>query len=296
MASKNGKLIFKDFDPYITSRFGWRIHPITGELKFHEGVDYGTNRKKLPQYALEEGIVLNAGTDGVGGKFVYVEYPRIGYVIFYYHLDTIAVKKGQLVNRNTVLGNTGTTGRSTGIHAHIGLFKKSEWSKPFSQRVWEDFEAFEYIAAPEKPECQAFKKGDVVTIVKPGNASSLGGGKVSYGIGFTRKILDVLPGRLFPYRVGDNSGTTGFYTAEALQLQQVVQEILPGDTVIVTGVGTARKDGTGAKTRKYNKTKMKVILVDRKAKNGYALNRYNSGTPGKASDVTAWFAKGDIER
>jgi hypothetical protein len=296
MSSKNGKLIFKDFEPYITSSFGWRKHPITGELKFHQGVDYGTNRKKIPQYALEEGIVLNAGTDSLGGKFVYVDYPRIGKVMLYYHLDTVAVKKGQLVNRNTVLGNTGTTGQSTGIHAHIGLFKKSEWSKPYSKRVWEDFEAFNYVPAPVKPIESLFKKGDIVIIKKPGNASSLGSGRTSYGIGFTRKVLDVLPGRLFPYRIGDNTGTTGFYAADALELQQVAQEILPGDTVIVTGIGTARKDGTGSKTKKYNKAKMKVILVDRRAKKGYALNRCNSGTPGKASDVTAWFAKGDIER
>ena len=68
--SKNGKLLFKDFDPYITSPFGNRIHPITKVMKMHDGVDYGTFDKKLPVYAIEEGKVIRTGYTSGTGNFV----------------------------------------------------------------------------------------------------------------------------------------------------------------------------------------------------------------------------------
>ena len=61
------------------------------------------------------------------------------------------------------------------------------------------------------------KAGDKVKITKTGNANSLGTGKKAYGIGWTRRILRVYEGRAYPYQVGDNTGTTGFYKADALQ-------------------------------------------------------------------------------
>lgn len=68
-----------------------------------------------------------------------------------------------------------------------------------------------------KPEPISLKAGDKVKITKTGNANSLGTGKKAYGIGWTRRILRVYEGRAYPYQVGDNTGTTGFYKADALQ-------------------------------------------------------------------------------
>ncbi len=59
--------------------------------------------------------------------------------------------------------------------------------------------------------------GDSVKIVGTGNGSSYGGSNTAYGLGWTRQILDIYPGRPFPYRVGNSTGTTGFYAASALQ-------------------------------------------------------------------------------
>ena len=59
--------------------------------------------------------------------------------------------------------------------------------------------------------------GDTVKIVGTGNGSSYGGSNTAYGLGWTRQILGIYSGRPFPYRVGNSSGTTGFYAASALQ-------------------------------------------------------------------------------
>ena len=68
-----------------------------------------------------------------------------------------------------------------------------------------------------QPKPISLKAGDKVKITKTGNANSLGTGKKAYGIGWTRRILRVYEGRAYPYQVGDNTGTTGFYKADALQ-------------------------------------------------------------------------------
>ena len=61
------------------------------------------------------------------------------------------------------------------------------------------------------------KAGDSVKIVGYGNANSSGTGARAGGIGWTRKILRVYEGRNYPYQVGNDGGTTGFYKADALQ-------------------------------------------------------------------------------
>ena len=59
--------------------------------------------------------------------------------------------------------------------------------------------------------------GDTVKIIGTGNGSSYGGSNTAYGLGWTRQILGIYPVRPFPYRVGNSTGTTGFYPASSLQ-------------------------------------------------------------------------------
>ena len=123
-------LIFHSTEPYITSPFGYRKSFSTSAgatSSFHSGVDYGTNGKKLSQYAIEDGTVISCGRDRAygGAKYVWVKYPRLGVKMLHYHLDTIKVKAGQAVGKNTVLGTTGATGRATGIHLHLGVKRLS---------------------------------------------------------------------------------------------------------------------------------------------------------------------------
>lgn len=143
--SKNGKRIFKNFDPYITSSFGNRISPTTGKEQFHTGVDYGTNGKNLEQYAITDGTILRVGYNDSEGNYVYVSFPSLGYVGKHVHLDKVMVKPGQNVDTNTVIGTTGATGNATGVHLHFCWFKVEDYPKDYFARKYEDFEKYEFF-------------------------------------------------------------------------------------------------------------------------------------------------------
>lgn len=126
--SKVSDLIFHNAKHYVTSKFGKRSSLTTSNgttSSFHSGTDYGTNGKKIPQYAIEDGEVLTAAKASDGALYVWVAYPRLGVKLLHYHLDSIKVKAGQKVNANTILGYTGKTGKSTGVHLHLGVKKLS---------------------------------------------------------------------------------------------------------------------------------------------------------------------------
>lgn len=137
--------IFKRKDYQITSPFGTRVNPITGAKgEFHDGVDYGTHGEKWPQYGIEKGRVLSCGVDTNYGnaKFVWVEYPRLGFKLLHYHLNEIKVVKGQEVDENTIIGTTGKTGYATGIHLHLGM-------KFLNNNTYVDAEAYDYKPSVE---------------------------------------------------------------------------------------------------------------------------------------------------
>lgn len=64
---------------------------------------------------------------------------------------------------------------------------------------------------------KSFRIGDKVKIMKTGNANSFGTGGKAGGKGWTRYIMNIYPGRKYPYAVGNSSGITGFYQADALK-------------------------------------------------------------------------------
>ena len=71
--------------------------------------------------------------------------------------------------------------------------------------------------APTPAPSNTLNVGDKVKIVGTGNGSSYGTSNTAYGIGWSRQILRIWDGRPFPYQVGNSSGVTGFYKAEALK-------------------------------------------------------------------------------
>lgn len=117
-------LIFKGASNYVTSGYGYRKKMnIKGEYtsKFHNGTDYGTNNIKLPQYAIEDGVILNSGTDKLGGKYVWVKYPRLNVKMLHYHLSSTNCKTNEVVSKGTLLGYTGMSGMATGVHLHLSI-------------------------------------------------------------------------------------------------------------------------------------------------------------------------------
>lgn len=138
--------IFKGKDIYITSGFGKRIYIFNGTKvsDFHYGVDYGTYLLKLPQYAIENGKIKHITITGSLGNCVYIEYPRLKKIFQHGHLDKILVEVGQTVDNNTIIGYTGQTGQTTGIHLHLGMFPNLDWNKNYYDRNWEDVSKYVY--------------------------------------------------------------------------------------------------------------------------------------------------------
>jgi murein DD-endopeptidase MepM/ murein hydrolase activator NlpD len=102
----------------ISSGFGWRVHPVTGERKLHKGVDFAAPTG-TPIFAAADGLVTDAGwTDGGYGNIVELRHDD-GSVTLYAHANSVYVAKGQTVSRGQAIAEVGTTGRSTGPHLHF---------------------------------------------------------------------------------------------------------------------------------------------------------------------------------
>lgn len=77
--------------------------------------------------------------------------------------------------------------------------------------------AYSEPAPAPAPTPRPLSVGDTVEIIGTGNGSSYGTSNTAYGIGWTRQILKIWDGRSYPYQIGNSTGTTGFYRAEALK-------------------------------------------------------------------------------
>lgn len=75
----------------------------------------------------------------------------------------------------------------------------------------------ESTPAPTPAPSTELNVGDAVEIIGTGNGSAYGGSNTAYGIGWKRQILKIWNGKPYPYQVGNNTGTTGFYKKEALK-------------------------------------------------------------------------------
>ena len=100
----------------VTSRFGFRRHPIFRLRQFHQGVDIAAPRGSQV-LAASDGKVLFASWYGGYGKLVILDHGG-GTSTLYGHLSAILVKPGQVVARGQRIGNVGSTGYSTGPHLH----------------------------------------------------------------------------------------------------------------------------------------------------------------------------------
>lgn len=106
---------------HFSSPFGWRIHPIYGDTRFHAGVDLSAPTG-TPIVASRAGVVTVASYEG-GGAGYYVNINHLdGYVTRYMHMTHYIVSPGQTVKAGQIIGYCGSTGASTGPHLHFGVY------------------------------------------------------------------------------------------------------------------------------------------------------------------------------
>jgi len=119
---------------HITSGFGERDHPQSGDTKFHTGIDIAAEPGR-PVRATADGIVSFSGWSGAGGNLAVVEH-GFGYSTYYAHNKLVAVRTGQKVKRGEIIGYVGSTGNSTGPHVHYEVWQEGKTLNPqkFLQR------------------------------------------------------------------------------------------------------------------------------------------------------------------
>ena len=117
----SGGFLFRPVPGYVTSPYGWRIHPIYHYWGLHDGTDFhapcGT-----PERAAGAGTVISKQWSDVYGNRLYLDLGQVNgknMTVIYNHLSAYRVGTGAHVKRGEVVGYAGTTGWSTGCHLHF---------------------------------------------------------------------------------------------------------------------------------------------------------------------------------
>ncbi len=114
----------------LTSPFGYRVHPISGQYKMHSGVDL-SGPTGTPIKASRSGTVTTATYGSSGGYYVYINHGD-GFSSCYLHMTHYIVSPGQYVTKGQVIGYMGSTGASTGPHLHFGILYNGTYVNPAS--------------------------------------------------------------------------------------------------------------------------------------------------------------------
>jgi murein DD-endopeptidase MepM/ murein hydrolase activator NlpD len=108
----------------ITSSFGWRVHPILGSSRFHNGVDFGAEYGSMIK-ATDNGVVISAEWTGGYGNAVIIDHGN-GLTTLYGHTSQMYVTVGQAVQKGQPIAAVGSTGFSTGPHLHFEVRRQGE--------------------------------------------------------------------------------------------------------------------------------------------------------------------------
>jgi len=135
---KGGTMVWPIEKHYrITSRYGMRTHPITGVYKLHTGIDISA-QTGVEFRSAAYGMVIKAGYNSAYGNMVIIDHGG-GVQTLYAHGSSIEVKIGDVVNAGDVVLKVGSTGYSTGPHAHFEIRIKGDTVNPL-----------DYISIPSK--------------------------------------------------------------------------------------------------------------------------------------------------
>ena len=130
--SKKNSFIFpieQKFNPKISSKFGIRKHPILKIRKMHKGIDIVAD-EKANILSVKNGKVIDISENDIAyGKFVVIKHKN-GLRSFYAHMNSINVKKGQIVKTGEKIGVIGNSGRSINRHLHFEILKNQKNVNP----------------------------------------------------------------------------------------------------------------------------------------------------------------------
>jgi murein DD-endopeptidase MepM/ murein hydrolase activator NlpD len=113
---------------YLSTSFGNRLDPFTGQRDFHSGIDISTPLgTKISAPA--DGVVVTVAEKGGYGKSIVIDH-GYGMLTRYGHLDRYNVRPGQRVKRGEVIGFVGNTGRSTAAHLHYEVWVRDQAQNP----------------------------------------------------------------------------------------------------------------------------------------------------------------------
>ena len=116
----------------ISSKFGYRKHPITGYNAMHRGIDFSVPTG-TPIFAAGDGRIEKSGWNGNYGKYIRIRHNSI-YKTAYGHLSKIRKNafNGKFVKQGEIIGYVGSTGRSTGPHLHYEILVNNKKVNPLT--------------------------------------------------------------------------------------------------------------------------------------------------------------------
>ena len=114
----------------ISSPYGWRIHPVHGDRRFHSGIDLAAP-SGTPIYATRGGKVTIAKYSSSAGYYVHIDHGD-GFGSRYMHMTHYVVSAGQKVSAGQLIGYVGSTGTSTGPHLHLSVYYNGSTVNPAS--------------------------------------------------------------------------------------------------------------------------------------------------------------------
>ena len=112
----------------LSSKFGYRIHPVYKTKRFHSGVDFSA-AKGVPIYSIDNGKVIRAGKASGYGNYIIIDHSN-GVKSAYAHMSEMFVVKGQTIKKGDRIGAVGMTGTATGNHLHFEIILNNKKVDP----------------------------------------------------------------------------------------------------------------------------------------------------------------------
>lgn len=124
-----GTFAWPSTSTYVSSPYGTRVHPVTGKVKMHTGIDIGA-AMGTSIFAAADGTVLVSGWNSGGyGNYVVIDHGG-GLTTLYAHCSSLLVSSGQKVSKGQEIAKCGSTGMSTGPHLHFEVLVNGGHTNP----------------------------------------------------------------------------------------------------------------------------------------------------------------------